>query len=81
MATKKQDKGKPIFGLKKLPIEALLKASRLEVGKLEAYVDELEDEKNHLKEQLVKACMENARLADRCCKLEVMLNQAKQETT
>lgn len=81
MANKKQDKGKPIFGLVKLPVEALLKASRMEVGKLEAYVDELEYKKAKLKEQLVKVCEENARLAERCCKLEVMLNQAKQEVT
>lgn len=77
---KTQDKGKPIFGLNKLPMEVLLKASRVEVGKLEAYVDELEHELSQLKEQLVKLCEENAQLADRCCELEVMLNQAKEVT-
>ena len=81
MANKKQDKGKPIFGLKKLPIEALLKASRQEVGKLEAYVDELEYEKGRLKEQLAKVCEENAELAERCKNLQWMYNQAKREVT
>lgn len=76
---KKQDKGKPIFGLKKLPIEALLKASRLEVGKLEAYVDELEYEKGRLKEQLAKVCEENAELKEQCRNLQFMMKEDRNE--
>lgn len=41
--TRKQDKGKPIFGLEKLPASILLKASRQECGELKSYIDELED--------------------------------------
>lgn len=76
---KKQDKGKPIFGLKKLPIEALLKASRLEVGKLEAYVDELEYEKGRLKEQLAKVSEENAELKEQCRNLQFMMKEDRNE--
>lgn len=81
MANKKQDKGKPIFGLSKLPIESLLKASRQEVGKLEAYVDELEYEKGRLKEQLAKVSEENAELKEQCRNLQWMYNQAREEVT
>ena len=40
-----QNKGKPIFGLKKLAAEVLLKYSQKEVGKLTSYVQELECDK------------------------------------
>lgn len=36
-----QNKGKPIFGLKKLAAEVLLKYSQQEVGKLTSYVQEI----------------------------------------
>ena len=63
---KRQNKGKPIFGLKKLPAEVLLKYSQQEVGKLKAYVDELEYDKKQLLEQVAEVSKENARLADKC---------------
>lgn len=72
------DKSKPIFGLKKLPVELLLKSSQQEVGKLKAYVDELEYDKKQLLEQVAEVSKENARLADKCCELEAKLNQLKQ---
>ena len=74
----RQDKGKPIFGLKKLPLDVLLKHSQLEVGKLTAYVQELEYDKKQLLEQVAEVSKENARLADKCCELETKLNQLKQ---
>lgn len=46
------NKGKPIFGLEKIPIEALLKLSRIEIGKLKAHIDELEYEKEKLERKL-----------------------------
>lgn len=61
--SKKQDKGRPIFGLEKLPAEVLLKASREEVCMLEKEI-------TRLKVQLDTACAENARLAERCIGLE-----------
>ena len=69
--SKKQDKGRPIFGLEKLPAEVLLKASREEVGMLEKEI-------TRLKVQLDTACAENARLAKRCIELE-RNNYKKQE--
>lgn len=37
-----KDKGKPIFGLKKVATKELLRASRFEVGQLKSYIQELE---------------------------------------
>lgn len=48
----KQDKTKPIFGLKKIPNHILLKMSLVENGKLKAYIDELEYENAKLKQQI-----------------------------
>lgn len=72
--SKKQDKGRPIFGLEKLPAEVLLKASREEVGMLDKEI-------TRLKVQLDAACAENARLAKRCIELEKSrrYNDKKQE--
>ena len=81
----RQDKGKPIFGLKKLPLEVLLKHSQLEVGKLTAYVQELEYDKERLQgqnaeleQQLKEANGKAEQLAGRCSELEQKLNQLKQ---
>lgn len=60
----KQDKGKPIFGLCKLPAQMLLKASRQEVGELKAYVDELEYSNKNLQEQLDKLIEDNKKLLE-----------------
>lgn len=48
-----KDKGKPIFGLNKLSTEELLKASRIEVGKLKSYIDELEYNNKKLRRQII----------------------------
>ena len=37
-----KDKGKPIFGLKKVTTKELLRASHFEVGQLKSYIQELE---------------------------------------
>lgn len=47
-----KDKRRPIFGLKKIPIKELLKHSRIEVGQLKAYVDELEDANKKLRKEI-----------------------------
>lgn len=47
-----KDKGRPIFGLQKIPIRELLKHSRIEVGQLKAYVDELEDANKKLRKEI-----------------------------
>lgn len=39
---KSMDKSKEVFGLMKIPDRELLKYSRIEVGKLKSYVQELE---------------------------------------
>lgn len=82
----KQDKGKPIFGLCKLPAQLLLKASRQEVGELKAYVDELEYSNKKLKEQLDNLIEENKKLmelnqyyTDSRCKMEQELENLKLE--
>lgn len=36
------DKNKPIFGLSKIPDKELLRYSRMEVGQLKSYIEELE---------------------------------------
>lgn len=82
----KQDKGKPIFGLCKLPAQMLLKASRQEVGELKAYVDELEYSNKNLKEQLDNLIEENKKLmelnqyyTDSRCKMAEELEKLKLE--
>lgn len=60
----KQDKEKPIFGLCKLPIKFLLKASRQEVGELKAYVSELEDINKELQGQLQALKTDNNKLLE-----------------
>lgn len=47
-----KDKGKSIFGLEKIPAEVLLKYARIEMGKLRAYIDELEYDICKLKEEI-----------------------------
>lgn len=39
---RKMDKTKPIFGLSKIPDKELLRYSRIEVGQLKSYIEELE---------------------------------------
>ena len=73
-----QNKGKPIFGLKKLAAEVLLKYSQQAVGKLTSYVQELECDKKRLMEQIAEVSKENAVLASRYSELEAKLNQLKQ---
>ena len=82
----KQDKGKPIFVLCKLPAQLLLKASRQEVGELKAYVDELEYSNKKLKEQLDNLIEENKKLmelnqyyTDSRCKMAEELEKLKLE--
>lgn len=60
----KQDKGKPIFGLCKLPAQMLLKASRQEVGALKAYIEEMEDSNQKLQEQLQTLTEDNKKLLE-----------------
>lgn len=46
-----KDKGKPIFGLKKVTTKELLRASRFEVGQLKSYIHELEHKVGVLKRE------------------------------
>lgn len=39
---RKMDKTKPMFGLAKMPDKELLRYSRMEVGQLKSYIEELE---------------------------------------
>lgn len=39
---RKMDKTKPMFGLAKIPDKELLRYSRMEVGQLKSYIEELE---------------------------------------
>lgn len=50
--SKTTDKGRPIFGLNKIPENELLKLANIEIGKLRAYIDELEHERSQLKREL-----------------------------
>lgn len=47
-----KDKSRPIFGLGKIPEKELLRLSRVEVGQLKSYIDELEDENEKLSNEL-----------------------------
>lgn len=48
------NRANPVHGLEKIPTHILLKYSRQEVGKLKAYIDELEYENEMLREKLHK---------------------------
>ena len=48
----KPNKGRPIFGLHKIPESELLKLANVEIGKLHAYIDELRYERAQLKKEL-----------------------------
>lgn len=48
----KQDKGKPIFGLNKIPDTAIIKNLLVEKGKTDAYIQELEHENKQLRAKL-----------------------------
>lgn len=50
--SKTTDKGRPIFGLDKIPESELLKLANIEIGKLHSYIDELEYERSQLKKEL-----------------------------
>lgn len=51
---KRVDKGKPIHGLGKIPLEALLKLSQREVGQWKSYAQELEDKVTELERKLAE---------------------------
>lgn len=46
------DKGKEIFGLNKIPDKNLLRESRIEIGKLNSYIDELENKVSELSKNI-----------------------------
>lgn len=46
------DKGKEIFGLNKIPDKNLLREARIEIGKLNSYVDELENKISELSKNI-----------------------------
>lgn len=50
--TNNNDKGKPIFGLNKIPDSAIIKNLLVEKGKSDAYIQELEYENRQLKAKL-----------------------------
>lgn len=52
--SKSTDKGKPIFGLDKIPESEMLRIANVEIGKLNAYIDELRHERSQLKKELFK---------------------------
>jgi predicted RNase H-like nuclease (RuvC/YqgF family) len=56
------DKGKSIYGLDKIPTEKLLKASRIEVGELKSYIDELLYDKEVLNNEINQLKLENKKL-------------------
>lgn len=59
--SKKQNKDKPIFGLAKIPDRELLRYSRVEVGQLKSYIQELEynlEQKDKKIESLTKEIVE-----------------------
>lgn len=56
------DKGKSIYGLDKIPTEKLLKASRIEVGELKSYIDELLYDKEVLNKEINQLKLENQKL-------------------
>lgn len=46
------DKGKEIFGLNKIPDKNLLREARIEIGKLNSYIDELENKVSELSKNI-----------------------------
>lgn len=46
------DKGKEIFGLNKIPDKKLLREARIEIGKLNSYIDELENKISELSKNI-----------------------------
>lgn len=50
--SKSTDKGRPIFGLHKIPESELLKFANIEIGKLNAYIGKLLHERSQLKKEL-----------------------------
>lgn len=46
------DKGKEIFGLNKIPDKELLKEARIEIGKLNSYIDELESKITQFQDEI-----------------------------
>ena len=50
----KSNKGKPIFGLKKIKDADLLYLANIEIGKLKSYIDELIYDQNILKKELLE---------------------------
>ena len=46
------DKGKEIFGLNKIPDKDLLMEARIEIGKLNSYIDELENKISELSKNI-----------------------------
>lgn len=46
------DKGKEIFGLNKIPDKDLLREARIEIGKLNSYIDELENKISELSKNI-----------------------------
>ena len=46
------DKGKEIFGLNKIPDKNLLREARIEIGKLNSYIDELENKISELSKNI-----------------------------
>ena len=48
----KKDKAKEIFGLMKVPDEAIIKSLLVEKGKTDTYIQELEHENKQLKAKL-----------------------------
>lgn len=46
------DKGKEIFGLNKIPDKDLLREARIEIGKLNSYIDELESKITQFQDEI-----------------------------
>ena len=51
---RKMDKIKPMFGLSKIPDKELLRYSRMEVGQLKSYIEELEWEITQRDKEIMK---------------------------
>lgn len=51
---RKIDKTKPLFGLAKIPDKELLRYSRIEVGQLKSYIEELEWEISQKDKEIIR---------------------------
>lgn len=60
--SKQYDKGKPIFGLEKIPDDVLLRFARTQIGQQESYIAELEDALAKMKKQMNQLFAENQML-------------------